>query len=72
MLHPDTLNNSGDDALAKNHLISIMMFGILFLNHYFSFSSRHSHSYIPPTMQTIAHHEMAGYMSLLVLGNGID
>lgn len=32
MLHADTLNNLGDDALAKNHLISVMMFGILFLN----------------------------------------
>jgi hypothetical protein len=32
MLHADTLNNLGDDVLVKNNLISVMTFGIIFLN----------------------------------------
>jgi hypothetical protein len=31
MLQADTLNNLCDDTLVKNHLISVMMFGRLFL-----------------------------------------
>lgn len=31
ILHADIFNNLGDDAFAKNHLISVMKFGILFL-----------------------------------------